>query len=285
MVQTWVERDGVRLCVEDLGGEGPPLFMLHSTGFGRWMWRPIARELRKRYHVIAADMRGHGDSDKVAGFSFENLAADALAIFEARGLRNAVAIGHSAGATTLAYMAAVSSGRISKLLMVEPVTPMGPLPESSRVAGLPPANSMAERTRKRRAVFASAEEMFDSFRGRPPFDSWTEESLRLYCDEGTQAGEGGVALKCPPELEAQFYDAVAASDVSGAFARVAIPVRVLWADAGHQGGVGLGGLTGTLVPHGEAKTIAGTTHFIPMEKPDVVVAEAQDFFTKEHPDA
>jgi pimeloyl-ACP methyl ester carboxylesterase len=281
MDQIWVERDGVRLYVRDYGGDGPPLVMLHSTGFGHWMWEPHARELSRHFHVYAPDQRGHGDSDKVEGFAFDNMAEDIEAIFEQLGLRDSFAVGHSAGATTLACQATMFPGRIRRLLMVEPVTPFGHAREVESVPGLPSPNRMAEGTRKRRAVFDSSQEMFDSFRGRPPFQSWTEESLRLYCEQGTEAVEGGVALKCPPELEARFYEAVSDSDVSARFSQVEIPVRVLWGDAGHRGGVGLGGNMGTLVPHGEAKTIAGTTHFIPMEKPEVVVAEALDFFGKD----
>ncbi|HXH21674.1 MAG TPA: alpha/beta hydrolase [Dehalococcoidia bacterium] len=280
MGDTWVERDGVRLFVRDLGGDGPPLLMLHSTGFGHWMWQPHARELSRRFHVYAPDQRGHGDSDKVEGFAFDNLAADMEAVFAALGLDGVYAIGHSAGATTLAYHAALHPGRIRRLLMVEPVTPTGRGGHAAP-AGMPGPNAMADRTRRRRASFASPQEMFESFRDRPPFDSWTEESLRLYCEQGTRPAEGGVVLKCPPELEARFYEAVAESDVSARFDAVRIPVRVLWGEHGHAGGVGLGGRTGTLVPGGEARTIPGTTHFIPMEKPEVVVAEALEFFGKD----
>jgi pimeloyl-ACP methyl ester carboxylesterase len=281
----WVERDGVRLYVRDFGGSGAPLLMLHSTGFGHWMWAPHARELSRRFHVYAPDQRGHGDSDKVAGFSFDNLAEDIEAICEALDLTQAFAIGHSAGATTLACLSAMHPKRIRKLLMVEPVTPLGRSREATPPPEMPGPNAMAERTRKRRALFSSPQEMLGSFRGRPPFDGWTDESLRLYCEQGTQAVEGGVALKCPPELEAQFYEAVADSDVSLRFSQVTVPVRVLWGSAGHQGGVGLGGNTGALVPMGEAKMVAGTTHFIPMEKPEVVIAEALDFFGKDPLDA
>jgi pimeloyl-ACP methyl ester carboxylesterase len=275
----WVERDGVRLHVEDYGGSGPPLLMLHSTGFGHWMWAPHARLLGHRFRVYAPDQRAHGDSDKVPGFAFDNLAEDMEAVCDKLGLTGVYAVGHSAGATTLATLAALHPRRVRRLLMVEPVTPLGRRQHGA--PGMPPANDMAERTRRRRAVFASAEEMYGSFRGRPPFSTWTDESLRLYCEQGTAAVEGGVALKCPPELEAQFYEAVSASDVSARFAEVRAPVRVLWGEAGHGGGVGLAGAGGALVPGGEAKTIAGTTHFIPMEKPEVVVEEALDFFGKD----
>jgi pimeloyl-ACP methyl ester carboxylesterase len=275
----WVERDGVRLHVEDYGGDGPPLLMLHSTGFGHWMWAPHARSLVPRFHVYAPDQRGHGDSDKAPGFAFDNLAEDMEAVCQQLGLSDAFAIGHSAGATTLATLAALHPERVRRLLMVEPVTPFGR--RQHEATGMPPANDMAGRTRRRRAVFASADEMYGSFRDRAPFSTWTDESLRLYCEQGTSAVEGGVALKCPPELEAQFYEAVSAADVSAWFAQVRVPVRVLWGESGHRGGVGLGGAVGALVPGGEAKTIPGTTHFIPMERPDVVVEEALDFFGKD----
>ncbi len=277
MPNTYVVRDGVRLFVRDFGGDGPPLVMLHSTGFGHWMWEPHARELSRRFHVYAPDQRGHGDSDKVSGFAFDNLARDMQAVFDALALERPYAAGHSAGATTLAVHAALFPGRIQRLLMVEPVLPRGrmELPPSDQYLA---PNAMAERTRRRRSTFESAQEMYEGFRGRPPFNTWTEESLRLYCEQGTTAYEGGINLKCAPELEARFYEAVADFDAAPALSGVRCPVRLLWGETGNRGMMGAVNGAGQLIPGARERTIAGATHFLPMEKPEVVVAEALDLF-------
>ncbi len=272
--------NGVRMCVEDFGGEGPPLIMLHSTGFGRWMWRPLGASLVARFHLYAPDQRGHGDTDKPeTGYDFVTLAQDIDGLLDALGLGQVFAMGHSAGATTLASHAALFPGRIRRLLMVEPVTP-------GVQAGRRPANEgggpnpMVERTLRRRTTFASAQAMFDWFRGRAPFDTWTEESLRLYCEEGTRPVDGGVTLKCPPEYEARFYDTVSRFDATQMLTALRLRVRFLWGESDH-GPDGTGPGAEALVRGAETKRIPGTTHFMPMEKPEVVAAEAIDFLRED----
>jgi len=138
-------------------------------------------------------------------------------------------------------------------------------------------NPMAERARRRRATFESPEAMFESFRGRSPFDAWPEETLRLYCNEGTSATEAGVTLKCPPDYEARFYEAVSVFDVAPVLERLRLPVRFLWGETGNRRMMGAAEGPESLVVGAETKVIAGASHFLPMEKPDLVVSEALEF--------
>jgi pimeloyl-ACP methyl ester carboxylesterase len=266
---------GINLNVADFGGDGPPLVMLHSTGFGAWMWQPMAAELTRHFRLLAPEQRGHGDSDKTEdGYDFRTLAGDMDALFDALGLTEIYGIGHSSGGTTLAIHAALYPGRIQRLLLVEPVLPR----LANRSSELGP-NPMAERTRKRRPVFESPEAMFDSFKGRPPFGTWQEEALILYCEEGTSPAESGVALKCPPEYEARFYEAVGRADVMPLLQELTLPIRTLWGQGSDIAPNGARMRENSLP--GDAKTIPGTTHFIPMERPDIVIIEALDFLRED----
>jgi len=270
--------NGVRLHVSDFGGDGPPLIMLHSTGFGQWMWQPMVAGLSRRFHLYAPEQRGHGDSDKSEdGYDFETLARDMDAVLDGLGLTEVCAMGHSSGGTTLAAHAALFPGRIRRLLLVEPILPRpgGQRPSGGR-DGMP--NPMAERARRRRATFESAGAMFESFHDRSPFDTWPEETLRLYCAEGTTPGEAGVALKCPPEHEARFYEAVSVFDVAPVLERLRLPVRFLWGETGNRRMMGATDGPESLVAGAETKVIAGASHFLPMEKPDIVIGEALEFF-------
>ncbi len=47
-----------------VGGSGPPLLLLHGYPQTRVIWHKIAPSLAKRYTVVAADLRGYGDSSK-----------------------------------------------------------------------------------------------------------------------------------------------------------------------------------------------------------------------------
>ena len=67
----------------DWGGEGPPLILIHATGFLAALWQPIAEHLSSTFRVIAMDQRGHGDSDKPAsGYTFELFADDLQRLIE-----------------------------------------------------------------------------------------------------------------------------------------------------------------------------------------------------------
>ena len=70
-----VESDGVAIHYLDWGGDGPPLLLIHATGFLGALWRPIAERLTGRFRVVAFDQRGHGESGKPAdGYTFEAFA-------------------------------------------------------------------------------------------------------------------------------------------------------------------------------------------------------------------
>ena len=43
-------------------GEGPPLLLLHGNPMTHVTWHKIVPELAKKFHVVACDLRGYGDS-------------------------------------------------------------------------------------------------------------------------------------------------------------------------------------------------------------------------------
>jgi pimeloyl-ACP methyl ester carboxylesterase len=59
---SFVKVNGVRLHTLDWGGDGPPVVILHATGFLGCIYRPLAERLRAIGHVYSYDQRGHGDS-------------------------------------------------------------------------------------------------------------------------------------------------------------------------------------------------------------------------------
>jgi pimeloyl-ACP methyl ester carboxylesterase len=90
------ERRGVRLrCF--VGGEGPPLLLVHGYGGAAWNWAELAPRLTGR-RLLVPDLPGHGASGALpaaptlAGF------ADALgAVCDAEGLAEVDVVGHSLG--------------------------------------------------------------------------------------------------------------------------------------------------------------------------------------------
>src|SRR5690606_25655169 len=50
-----------------VGGQGPPVLLLHGAPQSHITWRGVAPRLAEDYTVVAADLRGYGDSSKPEG--------------------------------------------------------------------------------------------------------------------------------------------------------------------------------------------------------------------------
>ena len=50
-----------------VGGDGPPVLMLHGYPQTHAMWHKLAPKLAKHYTVVCPDLRGYGDSSKPKG--------------------------------------------------------------------------------------------------------------------------------------------------------------------------------------------------------------------------
>ena len=86
------------------GGSGPPLLLLHGYPQTHVMWHKVAPRLAQHYTVIAADLRGYGDSSKPASdqehlvYSKRSTAQDMVEVMERLGFREFYVAGHDRGA-------------------------------------------------------------------------------------------------------------------------------------------------------------------------------------------
>lgn len=86
-----------------IGGSGPPVLLLHGFPQMRAMWRGIAPILAEAFTVVAADLRGYGESDRpegVAAMAFREMAADQVALMAHLGFDRFHMVGHDRGART-----------------------------------------------------------------------------------------------------------------------------------------------------------------------------------------
>jgi pimeloyl-ACP methyl ester carboxylesterase len=90
----------------DWGGSGHPLLFLHGGGINAHTWDVAALMLHHRYHCIALDQRGHGDSEWSPGIDYgvETQVRDIEGFVEQLGLAHPVLIGQSMGGlNSIAY--------------------------------------------------------------------------------------------------------------------------------------------------------------------------------------
>ena len=61
-----IDTSGARINLRH-GGSGPPLLLLHGNPLTHVMWHKIAPRFAEHFTVVAADLRGYGDSSKPDG--------------------------------------------------------------------------------------------------------------------------------------------------------------------------------------------------------------------------
>jgi pimeloyl-ACP methyl ester carboxylesterase len=103
--------DGTRIAYDDLGS-GRPLVLLHGLMAHRGFFEP-QRELAGDFRVISIDLRGHGDSGRNGlAPTVEQLADDVASLAEELGLKDAVVVGWSLGASVSWHLL---TGRASRI--------------------------------------------------------------------------------------------------------------------------------------------------------------------------
>lgn len=111
---------GVALHVAERGdASGPAVILLHGYSDTWYSFSRILPLLPARLRVLAVDQRGHGESDRPAsGYAMRDLAADVLALMDARGIRRATIVGHSMGSIVAQQAALAAPERVSALVLI-----------------------------------------------------------------------------------------------------------------------------------------------------------------------
>lgn len=278
------EPRAVRINLPSRGGEmsalefGPAerpvdILFTHANGFNARAYASILAPLAADFHVLAIDQRGHGRSglkpEMEGRTSWYGLRDDLLALLEALDLRNVVLGGHSMGGTASILASAEAPGRVKSLVMFDPVV-LSPESIAANAGGEPIESPLVQGAMRRRAVFPSHQAVVEAYTGRGAFKSWTPAMLADYVADGfRERPDGQVELTCAPEWEASNFTAQA-HDTWDAFARSTAPITIFRAENGSTCRVE--GLEAELTASGRItlETVPGTTHFLPMERPDVV---------------
>jgi len=119
-----IDHDGVPIHAV-VGGEGPPLLLLHGHPQTHVIWHKVAGELARHFTVVATDLRGYGDSGKPAGlpdhanYSKRVMAADQLAVMRALGFERFRVLAHDRGGRVAHRLAVDHPQAVEKLVTLD----------------------------------------------------------------------------------------------------------------------------------------------------------------------
>jgi esterase len=192
----FITLNGLRIHYLDWGSEGkPPLIMLHGIGRVAHSFDHIAPRFQGSYHVIAMDMRGHGDSDwsPEGAYLVEDYVKDLEAFVNRLDLHGVILLGNSTGGRVVQVYAGMHPERVARLV-VEDVGPQ----RTNEIA-----SGFARRVEQEDKGWASEDELVASLMrsgGRV-----SEELQRNYAHFGSKRREDGrLVWKRDPNLVKGF---------------------------------------------------------------------------------
>jgi pimeloyl-ACP methyl ester carboxylesterase len=188
---------GLSYHVLEWGADEPSLdhtvILVHGFLDIAWGWAPtVAAGLAGRYHVVAPDMRGHGDSDRVGAggyYHFFDYLADLHSLIDSLGRDRVSLVGHSMGGSITSYYAGTFPARVHRLVMMEGTGP----PEMSDIGPAPVKHWLASwkraRDRGAQSTYATVEDAAERLRKTDPR---LDPELALFiADKGTAATDDG----------------------------------------------------------------------------------------------
>jgi pimeloyl-ACP methyl ester carboxylesterase len=123
-------------------GSGPPLVLVHDYLASHVAWEDVLPRLSQRFHVIAPDLPGFGESEKPSPnrypYDFDAFSESLVDLVAALGLARVSICGHVLGGSVALTIAASHPHLVEKLVLVNAlVYPPLELDMISRVASVP----------------------------------------------------------------------------------------------------------------------------------------------------
>ena len=108
-----------------IGGSGPALLLLHGHPQTHYIWHRVADRLAQDYTVVAADLRGYGDSakpgvtERAAAYSKREMARDQLELMWHFGFENFMVLAHDRGARVAHRLAVDHPDSVQRMILLD----------------------------------------------------------------------------------------------------------------------------------------------------------------------
>ena len=247
--------DAVRLHIEDSGGSGRPVVLIHGWPLSAQAWEPQVAALRAAGHrVVAYDRRGFGRSDKPAsGYDYDTLADDLQGVMDHCGLQDATLVGFSMGGGEVArYVARHGERRLHSLVFAAAVPPY-----LMKTADNPDGPLTPEKAKEKSAAFEKDRSAY--------FEQFT--TAFFYAEGVLQVTEAqrreAIALceQSAPHAALACMDSFATTDFRDDLKKLTLPTLVLHGDADAVVPFeGSGQRTHLAVLHSQLITVKGAPH-------------------------
>ena len=225
----------LRLHYVDWGNEdAPPLLLIHGGRDHCRNWDWVASELRNDYHVIAPDLRGHGDSQWMVGGGYLHIdyVYDIAQLVQQKHMSPVTVMGHSLGGSISLIYAGLYPETVARLISIEG---MGAPPRWSH-AGNPPkvesrlqnwVNNLRHLSSRVPRKYTSLEEAFHRMQTENPH--LTEEQARHLTVHGSNQNEDGTySWKFDNYVRTFAPIGLSDDEIQSLYARITCPTLLIY---------------------------------------------------------
>ena len=246
----------------------PGLCFLHGgSAHGHWFDR-VVLPFVGRYHVIALDQRGHGESDwpKPPAYATEDFVADLLGVMDAMGWRRMTVVGHSMGGANAMALSAWHPERVEKLVIVD----SRPSIPAERLGVMHERGARALRAPRRHATPESA---VASFRLLPRETVADPALLAHVARAGIAERDGGFSFRFDPQANGSRRP----HDMWPHLPRIVAPTLLLRAELSPVLTADMADAMRKAIPDVRLVTIPGAYHHLTLDQPAAFVSAASEF--------
>lgn len=270
---------GLRLHYWDWGNDAaPPLLLIHGGQDHGRSWDHLARALRPHFHVLAPDLRGHGDSDWTRGGSYAlpEYVYDLTRLPPLAGSRPATVIGHSMGGMVAMIFAGTFPDQVARLVVLDGVTVRpgeARPPVHERIARwIGQLDRLEERQPRSYASIADAAAQMRAHNKR-----LSPELAQHLATHGVRAdADGGYRWKFDPYQRVSAPHRLAPQEYADLWARIACPTLLLFAGESFLAAPPAADLARDF-GNARVETIADAGHWLQHDRPDEVLRLIRDF--------
>lgn len=268
----FVEVNGVKLHVQDYGSAGKtPILCLHGSAANAHWYDFVAGGLTGDYHVLAPDLRGHGDSewDRSASprYTYDDYAADIHALTEKLDLRDFILVGHSMGGLVSTVYASTYPGRAKAFIMIDSSLNM----PSDRIATM---NAVGAREG---ASYADKNEFVSKFKIRPAGSSATPDIVRHLAHHACRQFDDG---RWRNKVDRNVYALRIGRNLIPCWERIKIPALLMRGDRSQRITPEIIAAVRSHAPQVLVDEVAGCDHHVTLDNPLGFVEAARKFFNK-----
>lgn len=258
----------VQLAYSRWPGPGTPIVCIHGLTANRLFFGGFVERLNGRRGVVAADLRGRGDSDKPSGpYGIATHADDVAALMKSLGLGPTVVVGHSLGAYIATALTAAHPELVSGLVLIDggytPELPLGVTLDLLQKTYLQPILDRLEISHPSAEAHRATWRKYGLFRPEE-WTSWVED----YIAHGVGGAPPALREKALGEAaRVDFVDMTQRAEVEARLGAVRCPAMLIRATEGYVTGDYpivsqiIAGQIRTFMPQAEEHVIQGATHY------------------------